>query len=336
MQNIDANAIIKRVREVREFCCGRRGKSKFAHLLGISPSTYSYYENNRLPPIEVLVRISEVGKVPLGWLIKGEKSSGRMGFGKMGAFSGPNRKFLLKIEGLLQENPELGEPIEAFLDLLCEKKGLESQLFDSAGAYRKQTDSAETKQEERPGWIPLLGRTAAGVVHFWDEQIVTEPEETITRLGELVRRYTGSEIISSDDGQIQVDLKLRELAKSLDTAKAHLVQVAGEQEIGVVEFVECDEIFGLFPDSFALRIDGDSMSPKINDEDIVVVSPSVPAVQGQIVIAKVTNQIGVTCKLMRQEKGVVHLIAVNERYETKVVPSKDLQWALAVLCHIKV
>ena len=78
------------------------------------------------------------------------------------------------------------------------------------------------------------------------------------------------------------------------------------------------------------------MSPRINDGDIVILSPSVPAAQGQIGIARISNQIGVTCKLIRTTEQGVHLIPINERYETKVVAKKDLLWALAVLCHISV
>ncbi len=116
--------------------------------------------------------------------------------------------------------------------------------------------------------------------------------------------------------------------------EANLVQVSGEEQNGIVEFVDCKEILELFPDSFALHIDGDSMSPRIKDGDIVVLSPSVPAVQGQIAVARIANQIGVTCKLIRKTQQGVHLIPINERYETKVVAEKDLHWSLAVLCHV--
>jgi SOS-response transcriptional repressor LexA len=104
----------------------------------------------------------------------------------------------------------------------------------------------------------------------------------------------------------------------------------------VVEFVECEAIHRLFPDSFALQIDGDSMSPRINDGDTVILSPSVPATQGQAAVARVANQIGVTCKLIRTTQEKVHLIPINERYETKVISKNELLWALAVLCHIRI
>jgi SOS-response transcriptional repressor LexA len=78
------------------------------------------------------------------------------------------------------------------------------------------------------------------------------------------------------------------------------------------------------------------MSPRINDGDFVVLSSSVPAAQGHAAVARLANQIGVTCKLIRATESEVHLIPINEKYETKIVPRKELLWALAVLCHIKV
>ena len=55
MNKIDANSIIDRVVLLRQQYSGDRGKSKFARSLGISASTYNYYENNRIPPIEILL-----------------------------------------------------------------------------------------------------------------------------------------------------------------------------------------------------------------------------------------------------------------------------------------
>ena len=126
------------------------------------------------------------------------------------------------------------------------------------------------------------------------------------------------------------------MVDGLKRPEANLIQVGGQGQEQIVEFVQCEQIHKLFPDGFALQIDGDSMSPRINDGDIVVLSPSVPAAQGQIGIARIANQIGVTCKLIRTTESGIHLIPINEKYETKVVAKEDLLWALAVLCHISV
>jgi transcriptional regulator with XRE-family HTH domain len=318
MQDFNENAIIERVKLLRNQHAGPRGKSKFARALGISASTYNYYENNRVPPIEILLKMCQVTGADLEWLLTGRTE-------KRTAF-GPNSAILQKLDALLGENTELTGPVSAFIELLCEKKGIEKEL----------TLKTPSARPDRPGWIPVLGRTAAGMVHFWNQTVLPEPKRAITELDELVKKHIGKAIIASADGTVSIDLQARALVDGLKKRQANLIQVSGQQADSIVEFVQCEEIFTLFPDSFALQIDGDSMSPRINDGDIVILSPSVPAAQGQIGIARLANQIGVTCKLIRSTEADVHLIPINERYETKVVPKKDLLWALAVLCHITV
>ena len=319
MENIDVNAMIERVKSLREQHAGNRGKSKFARDLNISASTYNYYENNRVPPIEVLLKICEITGADLEWLLRGHKVQKKFAFG-------PNRELLKKLDELFTNNPELTEAVLAFIELLCEQKGIE----------REFRSKIPPSKPIHPGWIPVLGRTAAGMVHFWEETFLPEPKQAVTELDELVKKHIGKEIVGSVDGRVSIDLQARPLVDSIKKRQANLIQVCGQGQEQIVEFVQCEEIHKLFPDSFALHVDGDSMSPRINDGDVVILSPSVPAAQGQISISRVANQIGVTCKLIRTTQTDVHLIPINERYETKVVAKKDLLWALAVLCHVSV
>lgn len=225
------------------------------------------------------------------------------------AFGG-NLTILQKLNDLFTDHPESTEAVWAFAELLCQKKGFENQFYSKLGSDKP----------ERPGWIPVLGRTAAGIIHFWDQTFLPEPKQAITELDELVTRHIGKTIIGSINGNVSIDLKAKPLLESLKSLQVNLIRLAGTEQI--VEFVQCEEIHKLFPDGFALQIDGDSMSPRINDGDIVILSPSVPAVQGQIGIARIANQIGVTCKLIRTTENEVHLIPINEKYETKVVAKK--------------
>ena len=319
MENFDEKAIIERVRLLRSQYAGNRGKSKFARALGISASTYSYYENNRIPPIEILLKICEVTGADLKWLLTGQSTEKKFAFGR-------NSELLQKLDNLFTNNPDLTEAVLAFIELLSQKKGIEGEFHSRVLPSRP----------DRPGWIPVLGRTAAGIVHFWDQTFLPEPQQAITELDELVRKHIGKEIVGSVDGTVSIDLQARPLVDGVKKQQANLIQVCGQGQEQIVEFIQCQEIHKLFPDSFALHVDGDSMSPRINDGDIVILSPSVPAAQGQIGVARVANQIGVTCKLIRTAQGDVHLIPINERYETKVVNKKDLLWALAVLCHVSV
>ena len=77
------------------------------------------------------------------------------------------------------------------------------------------------------------------------------------------------------------------------------------------------------------------MAPRINDGDVVIVSPSVSAAQGQPAIVRPKGTIDVMCKLVRIEADKIHLVPITEKYDTKVIKSKDLLCVLAVLCHIR-
>jgi len=315
MNNFNENAIIDRVRQLREQFAGPRGKSKFARALGLSASTYSYYENNRIAPIDVLLRICQLTGADLHWLLTGQTAAGKASSGAAGGV-------LHKIDALLAENPDLAGPVSAFVDLLTEKKQLENKI-------RPPTQPPQG----RPGWIPVLGRTAAGIVHFWDQTILPSSDQAVTQLDDLVKKHIGKSIIGSAGGQVSVDFQPARAGAGGHRFPASLVDVKAAPD-EIVQFVQCDDIFQAFPDSFALQIDGDSMSPRINDGDIVILSPSVPAVDGQIAVARVVNQIGVTCKIIRSDEKTVHLIPINEHYETKIVPKADLLWSLAVVYHI--
>jgi transcriptional regulator with XRE-family HTH domain len=324
MKIFDEKAIIERIKQLREQHSGNRGKSKFARALGISSSTYSYYESSRVPPLEILLKIAEITGADLNWLLTGKKPLIKPVLEPEKLAQGQNISLLRKLDGLLTENPDIAEPISAFIDLLCEKKGIEKEFYSKMPPAKPA----------RPGWIPVLGRTAAGMIHFWDKEVLPQPKQAVTELDELVKKHIGKAIIASADGLLSIDLQARALVDGLKSRQANLIRVSGQEQEEIVEFVQCEEIFELFPDSFALHIDGESMSPRINDGDIVILSPSVPAAQGQIGIARVANQIGVTCKLIRSTEQAVHLIPINEKYETKVVAKKDMLWALAVLCHV--
>ncbi len=313
------NAIIERVIQLRKQRYGNRGKRNFAKALGISASTYSYYEKNRIPPIEILLKICEVTGADLNWLIKGQKN------GKNFAFV-DNNSFLNRLEKLSANNPDIAKAVEAFVELLCQHKEIQSEI---------QARQASV-EPEMPGWIPVLGRTAAGIVHFWNQSLLPPSAQAVTDIDELVKKHIGKDLINSADKTLSVDLQLRILVDTLKSQKAELIQVCGQEPQEIVEFVQCRAIHQMFPDSFALRVDGDSMSPRINDGDIVILSPSVPSTQGQIAVARIANQIGVTCKLIRTTEKDVHLIPINERYQPKIIPHKDLLWALAVLCHISI
>ena len=83
-------------------------------------------------------------------------------------------------------------------------------------------------------------------------------------------------------------------------------------EQSIIGTIKVDPELG--DDLFALRIHGDSMSPRITDGDTVIVHKQDDAESGQIVVAIVNGCEGV-CKKLVKHPGGVTLISLNPAYE---------------------
>ncbi len=318
MINFDENSVIERIRELRLRHFGGRGKSSFAKSIGISPSTYSYYEKDRLPPIDVLLRICDLTGTDIYSLLTGKKRSDE-------CKSGQNEGVINRINEILSKYPHTKESITAFCDML--------ESINTIGGEEVKESKTEGLDS---GWIPVLGRTAAGLTSFWSETQISDSARVVTELKEVVEKYIHKPIESTQEGFLEVDLKIRELMKGVKDSQVSVIEVNEEQDNSpMAQFLDCRSLREAFPDCFALKIDGNSMSPRINDGNYVILSPSVPAINGSISVIKLKGQIGVTCKIIRKDTDKVHLIPVNEHYETGIFDLCELEWSLAVLCHLE-
>ena len=76
---------------------------------------------------------------------------------------------------------------------------------------------------------------------------------------------------------------------------------------------------------YALEIDGDSMvNVGIQDGDTVIIKKCDTAEDGAIVVALVDGE-EVTLKRLKREKGVIHLIPENDKYETRTFEAHRVQ-----------
>jgi SOS-response transcriptional repressor LexA/DNA-binding XRE family transcriptional regulator len=318
MDHKDYTPIISRIRQLRCQYSGERGKNRFAKALGIRASTYNYYEKDRIPPVDILLKIAEITGSDIYWLLTGQEQT---------SCKCPNHptELIRQIEYLTNTHPNTTRALTAFVDLLYKNNQMNRQ-------------SPQEIENEHKKLIPILGRTAAGIIYFWDHKnlaSLTEDEE-ITELTTLIKNHTSRQISRTTDNGKPVDAAGSTAIKGLEKVSANLVQVknTANEKYEIAEFMDCKEISDAFADAFALRIDGDSMAPRILDGDTVVMSPSAPAQQGQCAVIKLKGQIGVTCKLIRYNGDNVHIIPINENYETKIVPKSDVAWALSVLCKL--
>jgi phage repressor protein C with HTH and peptisase S24 domain len=82
--------------------------------------------------------------------------------------------------------------------------------------------------------------------------------------------------------------------------------------------------------AFALRVAGDSMSPRFRDGDIVICSPARVPDNGDAVVAKVRND-ETTCKVYYLDGKNVILSPVNPRYPAQVYPLEEIKWIYPVV-----
>ena len=62
----------ERLGEIREAAYGKHGRSAFARALGIPLTSYLNFENGRVPPMDIVVKMMALTKVNPRWLVHGE------------------------------------------------------------------------------------------------------------------------------------------------------------------------------------------------------------------------------------------------------------------------
>ena len=87
------------------------------------------------------------------------------------------------------------------------------------------------------------------------------------------------------------------------------------------------------PSAFALVVKGSSMSPKIEDGDIVVVSPRQDVRTGDICVIRVNDED--VLKKVKIEPQYIHLIPLNPAFEPVTVRKRDVSFLGKVVKVIK-
>ena len=85
--------------------------------------------------------------------------------------------------------------------------------------------------------------------------------------------------------------------------------------------------------AFALKVKGNSMAPRIEDGDVVIVSPQQEAHSGDICVVRVNGED--TLKKVKFEGTYVHLVPLNPDFEPLTVKKKDVNFVWKVVKLIK-
>jgi repressor LexA len=98
----------------------------------------------------------------------------------------------------------------------------------------------------------------------------------------------------------------------------------GEYPVGFgEEFVDRGDVTDM--NAFALIVDGDSMSPRINSGDIVIISPNAPVNSRCIAAVTIQNEDHTLKRVIFLDKGKVLLQPENESFDPLVVDMTDVK-----------
>lgn len=115
-------------------------------------------------------------------------------------------------------------------------------------------------------------------------------------------------------------------------ADAPRIKVLGRVAAGVpidavediIGTIDVPELKGREKEYFALQVQGDSMSPKIEDGDIVIIHEQPDAESGEIVVASVNGHDATCKKLLKYDAGIT-LLPLNSNYDPIVISNVEIR-----------
>lgn len=155
----------------------------------------------------------------------------------------------------------------------------------------------------------ILGYKSFTTIQKWESEKSEPPMSVLKKLSDLFN-------VDMND-LATVDLSAPKERKIRSVEIPIVGRVAGGEPLLMVEEIEGREEIpkrlaqtGTF---VAMRIHGESMSPRICDGDLVIVKEQQDADDGQIVIAAVNGD-DATCKKIRRRNGQICLMSFNPAY----------------------
>lgn len=120
--------------------------------------------------------------------------------------------------------------------------------------------------------------------------------------------------------------------ESLPNEKVHLIPVYESVSAGFGAYA-CSDIVDYIPlfinnsadvsDTLCIKVTGDSMYPKIEDGDIIVVRKQSSVDSGQIAVVLIDNEDGVVKKVV-YDKDTVELVSINPMYPPRHFEGDDI------------
>lgn len=162
----------------------------------------------------------------------------------------------------------------------------------------------------------MIGKTQGAVAHWLNGK----REPAIQDIADMMKALNISEIKLTSDGTVNNSSNTDEL-EFVGRPKNGYIPVRGEAWMGLdgeFDMVEIEDgwiqMYSGDPDAFALRVRGDSMFPRINAGEYVVVEPNATVAPGLDVFVRTFEGKNLIKRLGYDRNGTYQLLSVNQAH----------------------
>lgn len=175
--------------------------------------------------------------------------------------------------------------------------------------YRNLRKISQNELANRLGYKDrsTISKIEKGVIHLNADKLI----EVASILGITYAELIGAEKIESETVKIPV----------LGRVAAGIPIMANEE---IIEWEDVPVSMQIEEDLFGLKIKGDSMSPRIQDGDTVIVRKQAYADDGDVVIVLINGEEG-TCKKIKRSPEGLTLISYNPNYPPLFFTNKEIK-----------
>jgi len=171
----------------------------------------------------------------------------------------------------------------------------------------------------------MIGRTQGAVAHWLNGR----REPSLQEIANIMKAVGIEEIKLNSEGTVSDGQKCNEL-EFAGHPRIGSIQVKGEALMGVDGEFEMVEIEGGWikmysgdPDAFALRVKGDSMFPRINAGEYVVIEPNAGFYPGMDVFVRTMGGKNLIKRLGYDRNGTYQLLSLNQTHQPLTI-ERDL------------
>ena len=302
----------------------------FAKQLEIARSTLSYYERAKSePPIYTLVKMSEVMNCSIDELLGTTKAISNSAEEKFSYNELIEKIYYLN--ELIDKNRKNYEDLimskkrtERMLDELSMSKKRTERMFDELSMSKKRTERMfdellmSKKRTERM-FIELnriTNRSESDILTF--QKLSKEFASLLDKNKSIENEYSKSIKEVNEDNIFNYSITEKEdfLSSNLKNLISNLnfipIDVVGEVSCGTPSYAfnEISKSIALpsnYKDCFALRVKGNSMNKLFTDNELIICCRNKTPIDGDIVIAYLSENNEATCKKIHKKKDKLEL-----------------------------